>query len=207
MAELMASKWRRAGGGAAAGHCQALALQALGADLRAAKLLTEVASDDRTIPDAVRAEMLIDAGELFLQNGVLEAADVAMRRALRLAPDPRAALTLSARIKAERGDFQGAAGDLDGALAGGEPDAELLALRASARRRLGQLDKARADLERATGLDAKSATVWLERGALEEAAGDKPAARAALLRAVDLDRDGPVGEAARLRMQLMEAGG
>jgi hypothetical protein len=55
------------------------------------------------------------------------------------------------------------------------------------------------------------ASVWLERGVLE-AAGDggdasRDAARAAWLKAIELDRDGVVGEAARLRLQRMEAGG
>ena len=207
LAEIEAADWARAGGGAAAGHCRALALLALGADLRAAEVLTDVAATDRTIPDQVRAELLIDAGSIYLGVGALESARDASQRALRLATDPRAALTLSARVKAELEDWKGAAADLDGALAGGEPDAELLALRASARRRLGQLDAARGDLERATGLAPDSATVWLERGALEEASGDKDAARAALLRAVELDRAGPVGAAARLRMQTMDSGG
>ncbi|HSF93853.1 MAG TPA: hypothetical protein VLA52_02420 [Thermohalobaculum sp.] len=206
-AEMEAAEWVRAGGGAAAGHCRALALLALGADQRAAEQLVEIATGDRTLPDSVRAELLIDAGRIYMGIGALEAAQDAVRRSLRLATDPRAALTLSAQVKAELQDWAGAAGDLDGALAHGEPDPELLALRASARRRLGQLDLAREDLRRAEALAPESATVWLERGALEEAGGNKDAARAAWLRAVELDRDGPVGAAARLRMQKLEAGG
>lgn len=206
-AEMEAAEWVRAGGGAAAGHCRALALLALGADQRAAEQLVEIATGDRTLPNSVRAELLIDAGRIYMGIGALEAAQDAVRRSLRLATDPRAALTLSAQVKAELQDWAGAAGDLDGALAHGEPDPELLALRASARRRLGQLDLAREDLRRAEALAPESATVWLERGALEEAGGNKDAARAAWLRAVELDRDGPVGAAARLRMQKLEAGG
>jgi tetratricopeptide (TPR) repeat protein len=208
LAETMAAAWGRAGGGAAAGHCRALALMALGADLRAAQVLVAVATEDRTIPDAVRATLLVDAGELFLGLGQIEAGQAVAQRALTLSPQaPRAALTLSARLKAETGDWKGAAADLDGALADGAPDAELLALRAAARLRLGDRISARGDLAWAEELAPDSPTVWLERGALAEAEGDRNAARAAWLKAIDLDRDGPAGDAARLRIQKLEAGG
>jgi hypothetical protein len=49
--------------------------------------------------------------------------------------------------------------------------------------------------------------VWLERGALEEANSDRGAARSAWLKAIELDREGVVGDAARLRLQRMDAGG
>jgi tetratricopeptide (TPR) repeat protein len=207
LAETMAAAWDRAGGGAAAGHCRALALLALGADLRAAQVLVAVATEDRTIPDHVRATLLTDAGELFLGLGQIEAGRAAAQRALTLSPNaPRGALTLLARLKAEAGDWQGAAADLDGALADGEPDAELLALRAAARLKLGDRISARGDLAWAAEIAPDSPTVWLERGALAEAEGDRASARAAWLKTIDLDRDGPAGEAARLRIQRLEAG-
>jgi tetratricopeptide (TPR) repeat protein len=207
LAEAEAAEWARAGGGAAAGHCRALALMALGADLRAAELLVSIATDDRTIPDTVRATLLIDAGELFLGLGQIEAGRAVAARALQLAPDPRPALALSARLKAEAGDWRGAVGDLDRALAGGAPDAELLVMRASARLKLGELVAARSDLLWAAEIAPDSALVWLERGSLEAASGDRAAARAAWLKAIALDRDGPEAEAARLRIQTLEAGG
>jgi len=206
-AEAEAAAWAGAGGGAAAGHCRALALMALGADLRAAKLLTEIAIGDRGLPDEVRAGLLVDAGELYLGLGLLEAGREAASRAIRLAPEPRAALALSARLKAEAGDWRRAIGDLDGALAGGAPDAGLLVLRASARLKLGELVAARSDLLWAAELDPALPSLWLELGTLEAAAGAPDAARAAWTKAIALDRDGPVGAAARLRIQRMEAGG
>jgi len=207
LAEARAAEWARAGGGAAAGHCRALALMALGADLRAAELLVSIATDDRTIPGWVRATLLVDAGELFLDLGRLDAGRAAAARALQLARDPRPALALSARLKAEAGDWRGAVGDLDGAIAHGDPDAELLALRASARLKLGEKVAARSDLAWAAEIAPESAPVWLERGVLAEADGDRAAARAAWLKAIELDRDGPVAEAAQLRIQKLEAGG
>ena len=127
--------------------------------------------------------------------------------ALLLAREPRAALALSARLKAAEGDWRGAADDLDGALARGEPDAGLLVLRASARLHLGEQVAARSDLLWATEIAPDMASVWLERGVMEAAGDNRDAARAAWLKAIDLDRDGYVGEAARLKLQRMDAGG
>jgi tetratricopeptide (TPR) repeat protein len=204
-ADLEAHRWAQTGGGTPARHCRALALLAQGAGRRAAELMVAIAADDRTLPDQVRSEMLIEAGEIYLGLSELDLGRSVASRALLLARVPRAALTLSARLKAEQGDWRGAVNDLDGALARGEPDAGLLVLRASARLHLGERVAARADLLWATEIAPELAAVWLERGALEAVSGSRDAARAAWLRAIELDRDGVVGEAARLRLQTMEA--
>ncbi|MCH8168649.1 MAG: hypothetical protein IIC03_12090 [Proteobacteria bacterium] len=205
-AEVEARRWVQAGGGSPARHCRALALLARGAGRRAAELMVAIAADDRTLPDEVRSEMLIEAGEIYLGLGELGLGRGVAARALLLARQPRAALALSARLKAARGDWRGAVNDLDGALARGEPDAGLLVLRASASLHLGQRVAARSDLSWASEIAPELAPLWLERGTLEAADGNRAAARAAWLRAIELDRDGIVGAAARLRLQMMEAG-
>jgi len=205
-AEIEARRWIEDGGGAPARHCRAMALLAKGAERRAAELIVEIATDDRTLPDEVRSDMLIEAGEIYLGLGEVARGRGIASRALQLAREPRAALTLLARLKAEEGDWSGAVSDLDGALANGEPDPELLVLRASARLHLGARVAARGDLIWATEIAPDLASVWLERGTLEAASDDRDAARAAWLKAIALDRDGIVGEAARLRLQKMEAG-
>lgn len=204
-AEVEAGRWAAAGGGTPARHCRALALLAQGAERSAAALMTAIAAEDRTLPGQVRAEMLVEAGGIYLGLGDLAAGRAAAERALKLAADPRPALVLSARLEAEAGDWEGAAGELERALARGEPDAEILVLRASARLHLGQLVGARADLAWAAELAPDNPALWLERGTLEAAAGNRDAARAAWLEAIELDREGPVGAAARLRLQRMEA--
>jgi tetratricopeptide (TPR) repeat protein len=204
-AEVEAYRWAQAGGGTPARHCRALVLLAQGAGRRAAELMVAIAADDRTLPDEVRSELLIEAGEIYLGLGELGLGRDIASRALLLARKPRAALTLSARLKAAQGDWRGAVNDLDGALARDEPDAGLLVLRASARLHLGERVAARDDLLRATGIAPELASAWLERGTLEASSGDRDAARAAWLRAIELDREGIVAEAARLRLQMMEA--
>jgi tetratricopeptide (TPR) repeat protein len=206
-AEVEADRWAQEGGGTPALHCRALALLAQGAGRRAAELMVAIASDDRTLPDEVRSEILVEAGEVFLGLGEIDLVSGIASRAVLLAREPRAALTLSARLKAEQGDWPGAVNDLDGALARGAPDAGLLVLRASARRHLGDRVAARADLLWAAEIAPELASVWLERGTLEEAGGDRDAARAAWLKAIELDREGVVGDAARLRLQRMDSRG
>jgi hypothetical protein len=71
-AESEATRWIQAGGGAPARHCRALALLALGAERKAAELMIAIATDERTLPDEVRAEMLIEAGNIYLGLGELE---------------------------------------------------------------------------------------------------------------------------------------
>ena len=204
-AEVEADRWSRADGGAPARHCQALALLAQGADAQAADLMIEIAATERTLPDEVRGTILVEAGDILLGLGALDAADRAASRALSLVQNPRGPLTLSARVKAERSDWRGAIDDLDRALAAGNPDPEILVLRASAQRQMGAQVAARSDLTWATELDPASPTLWLERGALAEDTGAKDEARAAYLKAIDLDRDGAVGAAAQLRLQRMDA--
>ena len=96
-AEVEAHRWAQAGGGAPARHCRALALLAQGAGRRAAELMAAIATDDRTLPDQVRSEILIEAGEIYLGLGELALGRAAASRALLLAREPRPALTLSAR--------------------------------------------------------------------------------------------------------------
>jgi tetratricopeptide (TPR) repeat protein len=205
-AEIEARSWAENGGGAPARHCRALALLAQGAERRAAELFVEIATGDRTLPDEVRSNILVEAGEIYLGLADFDLGQKAADRALQLARELRPALTLSARLKAGEGKWNGVVSDLDGALANGEPDAGLLVLRASARLHLGDNAAARSDLLWATEIAPDLAAVWLERGTLEAASDDRDAARAAWLKTIGLDRDGIVGEAARLRLQKMEAG-
>ncbi len=204
-AERHAYAWVQADGGAQANHCRALALLAQGAEQQAAALIVEIAAGDRTLPDRVRADLFVEAGDVFLDTGRLGLAEDAVQRAILLVGPDRAPLTLGARIKAERKNWRGAVEDLDQALAEGAPDAGLLVLRASAKRRLGELVEARSDLIWAEELTPDLPSLWLERGSLAERTQNRDGARAAWLRAIDLDREGPVGKAAQLRLQRMDA--
>ena len=206
-ARAAAEHWRAAGGGAAARHCLALAVIGTGAERRGAEMLIDIAATEPGLPAAVRAELLVEAGDLLLALGATEGAAKAATEAAKLAPRAPGPAALEARIAAERGAWRRAEAALGRAVEAGGDDAELLVLRASARLHLGDRAGARADLERAADLDPELPELWLERGRLAAAEGAREEARRAFLRAIELDRDGPVGEAARLGIQRMEAGG
>jgi tetratricopeptide (TPR) repeat protein len=206
-AEAAAARWEAQGGGAAARHCRAMALEALGAERAAAGLLMEIAAEARALPDRARAEMVLQAGELFLRLGALDAAGRAAEEALGLTGRAPGALAFRARLGAERGDWRGALADLDAALEGRPGDPGLLVLRASAKRRLGRLVAAADDARWARELAPEDPEAWLETGTIRAARGDRPGARAAFLEAIRLAGDGPLARAARLRLQALEAGG
>lgn len=209
-AEQAAASWAGAGGGAAAAHCRALALAELGAPVRAAEVLTALAAEAPDLPDATRGTILLQAGELLLGAGRLEAAAAQAREAAAFVPGPEAH-ELSARIRAERGDWAGTVADLDRAIAetpnGAAPNPALLVLRASAQRRLNRLLAARDDAEQARTLAPGDPAVWLELGSIRAALGQRDGARRAFAEVLRLAPDDPIADAARARIQALEAGG
>ena len=96
--------------------------------------------------------------------------------------------------------------DLNDVMRTRRPNSRVLLLRAVAYRQMGNGVAARDDAAYALELDETKPKAWLERGRADAMLGDKPAARKALLRAIELDRDGPVGRAAQLSLQRLEAG-
>lgn len=204
-----ATEWARFGGGAPARHCLALALVAAGARSQAADELLAMAAEEPGLEPAARAAVLAQAGEMLVDEGDLETARAVSAQALSLAPDQPDAIALEASLRLARGDPAGAHRLLDLSLDSGRgtpPPPRLLVLRAAAGRALDRLAAAREDARWATELAPDMASAWLERGRVAARLGDRADARSALLRAVELDRDGTIGEAARLAIGRMEAG-
>lgn len=204
-----ATGWATFGGGAAARHCRALALIATGADSGAIDELLGIAAEEPELTPQARAAVLAQAGEMLLDRGEIATARTVSAQALSLAPAEPDAVALGASLRLADGDAQGAQAMLDGVLSGwtgAVPSPRLLVLRAAAARALGNLAAAREDAIRATEIAPSMASAWLERGRVSARVGDRADARAAMLRAVELDRDGKVGNAARLAFQRMEAG-
>lgn len=204
-AEREAGDWARFGGGAAARHCHALALIAIGAPGAGIDVLLDIAAEE-PMPERPRAEILVQAGELLLEEGDAVTAGVTAAQALALVPDMAEALILRAAIRAEQGRTGDALGDLDLALTKGGPNVRLLTLRSAAKRRLGDMVAARADAVWATELQPEDAGAWLERGIVEARIRDREAARQSLLTAISLDTEGTVGRAAQIALQKMDAG-
>lgn len=206
-AEREADDWARFGdGGAAARHCHALALIEVGASGRAIDVLLDIVAEERGLADRARAEILVQAGEMLVEEGDLVTADVVAAQAISLDGGTPGAAGLRASIRLKRDDPNGALGDLNAALARGTGEPRLLILRASAYRALEQYIAARDDAVYATELAPDFADAWLERGRVEARLRDRKSARNSLLKAVELDRDGKIGRAAQNALQRMEAG-
>lgn len=206
-AEREAGDWARyGGGGAAARHCYALALLALGADGRAADELIGAAIEEPGLTETARADLLVQAGEVLIDQEDLFTAAVVAEQALRLAPRSAGALGLRGAVKTANGDLAAAIRDLNRALDEGGADARWLLRRAAAYRQSGELVAARDDAGYAVELSPNDPAAWLEQGRIQANLSDKPNARKSLLKAIELDRDGKVGRAAQLVLQRMEAG-
>ena len=206
-AEQEAGEWARYGnGGAAARHCYALALLAIGADGRAADELIGAAIEEPGLSDDARADLLVQAGELLVENEDLLTASVVAEQARRLAPRNAGVLGLGGAVKVANGDFAAGIRDLDAAVDAGGANALWLLRRAAAHRQRGRLVAARDDAAFALEQAPDDPSAWLEYGRILAGLNDKPGARQSLLRAVELDRGGKIGRAAQIALQRMDAG-
>ena len=206
-AEREAGEWARfGGGGAPARHCYALALIEIGAPSKAIDELLGIAAEEASLTDPARADVLVQAGEMLLEEGDDVTAAVVAEQALRLAPRDGDVLGLRASVRIARGAYKDALTDLNEAIARNGPLPRLLLLRASAHRQSGALIEARDDATYATELEPRMAAAWLERGRIEARIKDRDSARDSLLEAIDLDRDGEIGKTAQNVLQRMEAG-
>ena len=206
-AEREAGDWARfGGGGASARHCYALALIEIGAPSKAIDELLGIAAEEASLTDPARADVLVQAGEMLLDEGDDVTAGVVAEQALRLAPRNGAVLALRAAVRIARGAYRDALTDLNEAINRDGPLPRLLLLRASAHRQSGALIEARDDATYATELEPRMAEAWLERGRIEARIKDRDNARDSLLEAIALDRDGDIGKTAQNVLQRMEAG-
>ena len=171
-----AEAWR--GGGAAAAHCQAVALVGIGRYSEAALKLDGLARDPAIADPGHRAELFDQAGNAWLLARKSGPAQSSFSEALRLQPGNPDLLADRARAKAMIEDWTGADSDLSTALARDPRRPDLLVLRASARRALHRLKEALADVAAALRLKPGDPEALVERGALKFEAGDKAGAAA-----------------------------
>lgn len=169
--------WHSAGGGAAAQHCEALALTQLRRYTEAAPLLDSLAYD-RSLQNSARAQFYSQAGNTWLLAGDAARAQTSFSNALSLAPGDTDILADRARARAMQKDWSGADADLSAALALDANRADLLVLRASARHAAGRKAEARADIDRALAVFPKYGDALVERGAMKYEDGDRGGAYA-----------------------------
>jgi tetratricopeptide (TPR) repeat protein len=205
-AEAEAEKWERLGdGGAAAGHCGAMALAAQGANRAAARKLADLAAQPASAPLATRAEMFEQAAGLWLDAGDVGLARAALDQGLILTPDAPSLLAARASAHAAAGEHRAAIADLDRALRAQPNDSGLLALRAAAWRNSGDIPAALRDARAAVAADPGSAVALFERGAAQAALGEPAKAREDWLDAIAAEPGSPAADQARLSLQALDA--
>jgi hypothetical protein len=164
--------WHSAGGGAAAEHCEALALSQLQRYGEAAPLLDTLAQQQKSLNNADRAQLFDQAGNTWLLADEPLKADLSFSNALALAGGDVEILADRARARAMRKDWSGADSDLSAALLHDGDRADLLVLRASARHAAGRKAEARADIDRALDVFPGYGDALVERGAMKFEDGD-----------------------------------
>jgi tetratricopeptide (TPR) repeat protein len=172
-----AEAWRDEGGGAAATHCSALALTQLKRYGEAAARLDGLAKTAGVGDFRDRAALYDQAGNAWLLAQRPKEAARSFSEALALTPNDVEIHADRARAKALTQDWAGAEADLSAALLMDQDRADLLSLRASARRALNRKIDAATDILRALTLFPNYPAALVERGGMKYEAGDVNGAR------------------------------
>ena len=175
-----AKAWQARDGGAPARHCAAVALLGMGRHADAAGALQALADDrtDRRV-DALRADLLGQAGNAWLIAGQPGKAREALDRALKLRPDDVDLLIDRGVALASLKKYWDALADLNRALVMSPRRAEALIFRAGAHRQVDALNLAEEDINLALRLAPSDPDALLELGLILKERGDKNGARAA----------------------------
>jgi tetratricopeptide (TPR) repeat protein len=200
-----AEAWHEAGGGAAALHCDALALVALRRYLEAAEKLDQAAMAADPHNANLRVALFDQAGNAWLLAEQPEKAETSINSALALAPRDEDILYDRARARAANKNWPGAEADLTTLLAIDHERADAYVLRASARHAEGRKAEALADLGRAMQIYPDYPEALVERGSMRFEAGDMAGARADWTMAARASPNSDAGAAARARLADMDA--
>lgn len=196
--------WRKKNGGDAAVHCIAVALLGLGQSSQAARMLAELADrTDAKRPD-LRAGLLGQAANAWIVADRPQTAEALLTDALALQPRDAELLIDRSVARMAQGKTWEAMDDLNAALDRAPDRAEALTLRASVWRRLKTLDLAQKDIEKALALKIDYPDALLERGLIHKARGNLDGARADWLKVLDIAAAGPLTEAARRNLEIMD---
>ncbi len=171
-----ALSWRDAGGGAAAKHCVALVLLAMGQEEDAALRLEELALEAGAGSAEERAEILAQAAQAWMQAARPVEADVVLTSAIQLKPSDPNLFVERAVAHRMRQDWESAIADLTTAIEIDRSLVDAYVLRAVARRQTGDTAGASADISRVLEIDPSNVDALLERGRQREAASGRDAA-------------------------------
>ncbi len=199
-----AMAWRDTSGSLAAQHCIAAALLSLGQTMAAADRLERLGIAARAEPPVVRARVLAQAGQIWLQARNAERAHALLSAAIEVAPElPDLYVDRSVTLAAAQNYWE-AIDDLNKALDLQPRYGVALAFRAAAYRYVDSIDLANEDAEEAVRVAPGLPEAWLERGILRRLRGDDKGARADWLRVLVLEPDGDAGDTARANIERLE---
>jgi tetratricopeptide (TPR) repeat protein len=182
----LAEKWNAEGGGLGARHCVAVAMFEAGKPLQAATQFEAIARDMGQERPGLRAELLAQAGQAWLEAGQAENAAAAQSRALELKSQDADLWIDRGLSYAAMRSWPRAISDFDHALTLRPNNVEVLVLRAAAWRNAGDPAKALADAERALKIAPDHSEALLERGFAFLARGDKAGADITFARVLKL---------------------
>jgi tetratricopeptide (TPR) repeat protein len=200
----MASVWKEHGGGLPAEHCAGVALMGLKQYALAGDQLETLGQEMVREAPSLRAQVLSQAGEAWLEAGQPEKARADLTAAIGLDPKDASLLVDRARIHAAAKDYKAAKDDLNKALTGGAARGEVLTYRAAANRLSGDLKAARQDADDAVKAAPDSADAWLERANIRRLQKDDKGAHADWIKVLQLAPDSPAADAARDNIEAMD---
>lgn len=198
---MLASSWARAGGGAPAEHCAAVALVGLRRFIEAGTKLDSLGQSPTTGDTAMRTAIYDQAGNAWLLAGQPDRAISSFTAALSIDPLDADLLADRARANAFKKNWARAESDLTAALMVSPDRADLYILRGSARHGMGRRADARADFEHALRLQPSNADALVELGTAKLEAGDVAGARADWQRVLNVAPGTAAAESARQHLE------
>jgi len=196
-----ATDWEKAGGGASAQHCEAVALVALRRYADAAGKLDDLARNAGS--SAERADLYDQAGNAWLLGRNANNAQSSFTAAIGFSGrDPDLYLD-RARSFALKKDWLSAENDLSAALKIAPSRIDIFVLRASARHAMGKKADARADIDQALKLSPSNAEALEMRGDFKMEAGDQAGAKADWQAVVSQSPRSNAAATARDRLNLL----
>lgn len=164
-----AQKWAAEGGGADAQHCLAIADIAAGFPKLGAARLEEIAQRKDAGDDFVRARLLSQAAEAWLEAGETGFAEAAIKAAFDLVPDAGELHLTAAKVYNARQDWQRAIDAVDAAKEGGFVSADAYVIRGRGHAALGDYQTAAQDVVRALTIEPTNVDALVLRGEVQQA--------------------------------------
>jgi tetratricopeptide (TPR) repeat protein len=196
--------WQKQGGGAAAGHCAAVALIGLGRYSVAAQSLEKLAAAQAKTRKDLGAGLYGQAAQAWLLANDNNRALKDQNAALKLAPADVDLLTDRGVTLASTGKYWDAIDDFNKAHDLARDRADILTYRASAYRLVQSLDLASDDIAEAIRLQPNNPDAYLERGVIRRLGNDIPGARADWQKAMSLGPGTPAAQSAANNLKQLD---